>query len=278
MLYEHLMKVIKEKNIYPDYDTPLQKHFGKKFNHIQICFLPFFRIPKKINKTNKGSVSISEKEAITELGSIKGLKEALKGKKFNIYTTNRDYPKQEVILKEGLRFNWKDILSNSNFKSYREINRALKISIGSYKRKLLRQDLQIELELFTKKENLWYPIEGRFDAISKSNIYDILEVLGITRIYTSDEFYENIIPLEITNLKRLDFISSINFDVKYIYSENQDLLFAIDWDSFFFLTVTNKEYHKKIKSLDILDGFLTDRNTTHNWDWETGEINRLLNY
>lgn len=53
-------------------------------------------------------------------------------------------------------------------------------------------------------------------------------------------------------------------------------MFAIDWDSFFFLIATGQEKMNKIISSNLFEGFICNEKTEHAWDYNEGEIQKYL--
>ncbi|WP_375559350.1 DUF2711 family protein [Bernardetia sp. OM2101] len=268
------MKIIDDRKIYPKEDTPILEHYKECFDAVKICFLPFFQI-----ETNSKTLSRRGKDKITleELKETDKIFENIKSDNIEIYESNKNYPTDEEILAYGKVIKWNNLIDNTELHDYKEINRSLKTSIGSYKKRLERLELLNNLEEYTEKNELWLPVEGAFDVFTKIGIFNLLKKLGKNEIIVIDELYENERTLNIKNITKKEFINKITFKDYYIYSKDNSILFAISWDDFFYFTVTKTEYIEQVDKIEEFEGFWADENDTHLWDWEKGEIERLLN-
>jgi hypothetical protein len=231
------MSEIKNKNLYPEEETPLLKHYSE-FDNVYIGLLPFFKLNKESCET---------------------------------------YPTNEEISKGGKIITWRKIVENAKLNNYQELNKALMTSIGGLKKKLERKDLLEVLNQYTEAKNIWYPEEGTFDFFCKSSIYDILKSNGITKIEVEDEFYENSKTIDISNLSKNEFCKKIEHNDYYIYDNNKSIQFSISWDFFFFFIAINEQDFSKQKIETHFEGFWADEKSSHLWTWEEGEIERLLN-
>ena len=86
------------------------------------------------------------------------------------------------------------------------------------------------------------------------------------------------------NLKTLDlemmdceeFVNSIEYKDYYIYAENKEILFSVDWDYYFFFIAFNTQNIEKSIVENSFEGFWATKETSHLWTWEKGELERLL--
>ena len=267
------MKIIEDKLIYPDEKVPVLEHYKENFDLVKICFLPFIQIESQSNLSpGKASQQIS----LNELKSKDELFKNISGLNAEIYESNESYPKAGEILESGKIINWQTIISESDLINYQEVNRALRTSIGAYKIPLRRPDLLHKLEEYTVNKNLWFPIEGQFDTFTKIGIYKLLKQLGKEKIFVVKEGYEETKELNIKSLTESQFIAKIEFDDYYIYSKDETVLFAISWDDYFYFLATKKEYSETVEQIEEIEGFTANNRDSHLWDWEEGEIDRLL--
>jgi Protein of unknown function (DUF2711) len=268
------MKIFEENKLYPFEKVPVLEHYKEYFDAVQICFLPFFQV-----ETNDKTLSRKSREQITfeELKEKDRIFKKLDMLDAEIFASNEDYPEDKELLKSGNIINWKKIIEDTNLQSYREVNRALRTSIGAYKKPLRRFDLLNILETYSESNQVWLPIEGQFDVFTKIGIFKLLKRLNKSRIIVIEEFYENKKELNIEDLTMEEFIDQINFKDYYIYSEDKSILFAIDWDYFFYFIATKKENLEKINQIIEIEGITANKKDSHLWDWEEGEIDRLLN-
>lgn len=267
------MNEIENKNLYPEEEMPLLKHYSE-FDNVYIGLLPFF----KVNKENCNIKSSKKEISIEEARKTDKIFEKI-GNKSNvtIFSSNECYPTSEEISQNGKIVSWKEIIRNTELNNYQELNKALMTSIGGFKKKLERKDLLETLNKFTKTENIWHPIEGTFDFFCKSSIYDILKSNGINKIVVEDEFYENKKNIDFSKLNKNEFCEEIDYNDYYIYDNNKSILFSISWDFFFFFIAINEKSFSKRKIETHFEGFWVDEKSSHLWTWEKGEIERLLN-
>jgi len=267
------MTELENKNLYPNEETPLLEHYSD-FDNVYIGLLPFFKLDKEHCDTNSSKKIISLEEArkkdeiFTKIGNYSNV---------DIYASNECYPNDEEITKNGKVIKWKEIIENTGFENYKELNKALMTSIGAFKTKLQREDLLEILNQYTERENIWHPTEGAFDFFTKSSIFEILTNNGIDEVVVEDEFYENEKTINLNEINKSDFCDKIDFKDYYIYNNSKSILFAISWDYFFYFVAINEKVFSKKTIETNFEGFWADEKCSHLWTWEEGEIERLLN-
>ena len=100
-------------------------------------------------------------------------------------------------------------------------------------------------------------------------MYKIFKLFNKNEIKIVDEFFDKEKLVFLNKLTEYEFSYEIEIGNRYIYSNDKEILFTNDWDSFFFLLGTkDKEMMEKIISNNFFDGFLCDDKTTHSWDLE----------
>jgi hypothetical protein len=267
------MTELENNNLYPNEETPLLEHYSN-FDNVYVGLLPFFKLDKEHCDTNSSKKVISIEEAREKDEIFKKI-----GNYSNvaIYSSNECYPSDEEITQNGIVITWQEIINNTEFENYKELNKALMTSIGAYKKKLQREDLLEILNQYTEKNKIWHPTEGTFDFFTKSSVYNILKSNGINDIEVEDEFYENKKTIDLSTLSQNEFCEKIDFKDYYIYSKTKSILFSISWDYFFFFIAINEEAISKIEIEKHFEGFWATEADSHLWSWEKGEIDRLLN-
>jgi hypothetical protein len=267
------MSEIENKNLYPDEETPVLKHYSE-FDSVYIGLLPFFKLDKEHCDTNSSKKVISieearEKDEIFEkIGNHSNV---------TIYSSNECYPSDEEISQNGKKVTWNEIIQSTKLNDNKELNKALMTSIGAFKKKLQREELLEILNQYSDKNNIWHPSEGAFDFFTKSSIFEILKSNGISKVDIEDEFYEHKKTIDLNDLTQSDFCEKIDFKDYYIYDKNKSILFAISWDYFFFFIAINEKVFSKKSIETSFEGFWADEKSDHLWTWEEGEIDRLLN-
>jgi hypothetical protein len=267
------MSEIENKNLYPDEETPVLKHYSE-FDGVYVGLMPFFKLEKEHCDTNSSKKVISIEEAREQDEIFEKIENY---SNMTIYSSNECYPTDEEITQNGKKITWKEVIQNSKLNDNKELNKALMTSIGAFKKKLQREDLLKILNQYSEKNNYWHPTEGTFDFFTKSSIFEILKSNGISKVDVEDEFYENKKTIDLNDLTKNDFCDKIDFKDYYIYDENKSILFAISWDYFFFFVAINERVFSKETIETKLEGFWADEKCTHLWTWEEVEIDRLLN-
>jgi len=268
------MKIVDDKNIYPNELVPVLEHYKEYFDVVKICFLPFFKLNSDSDITSKKS---SKQISFEELKSKYELFKNISTPNAEIYVPNENYPQKNEIVNSGQIVNWTEIVSKTELENYRQTNQALKTSIGAYKKPLRRFDLYSKLEKYTKANKIWHPNEGQFDIFTKMSIYKLLKKLKKNKVIVISEYYDETKELNIENISKVEFVDAIKFKDYYIFSKDESVLFAISWDDFFFLIATKKENLKVINEVTKIEGFIANENDSHLWDWEEGEIEKILN-
>jgi hypothetical protein len=267
------MSEIENKNLYPDEETPVLKHYSE-FDSVYVGLLPFFKLDKEHCEMNSSKKVISLEEARKKDEIFEKIENY---SNMTIFSSNECYPTDEEITQHGKKVTWKEVIQNTNLNDYKELNKALMTSIGAFKKKLERQDLLKVLNQYSDKNNIWHPTEGKFDFFTKSSIFELLTLNGIEEVLVEDEFYENKKIIDLTSSNKSDFCEKIDFKDYYIYDKNKSILFAISWDYFFYFIAINEKVFSKTSIESNFEGFWADEKSSHLWTWEEGEIDRLMN-
>jgi hypothetical protein len=266
--------IFADKKIYP-HEGKIKDHFKVFYESAFIAFLPFFKVNRQhTDNTNfKKSKQITHEEARRELDILKDIPPF----NANIYSySNKDYPTEQEIFDSGQAISWDTIIKGSGLKDNSELNKALWTSIGALRQFFSRPDLTEKLNNYTTNQSIWHPTEGGFDILSKVAIYKAFKLLNKNEIIVTDEFYETTSKLELDKLTDFEFSEKVGYKDYFIYSSDKELLFTLEWDSFFFLIATGQEKMNKIISSNLFEGFLCNEKTEHTWDYEEGEIQKYL--
>lgn len=239
------------RNLHPGHDQLIKEHYAKHFDTIFIAFSPFFKIqnsdsPNTIHRAFIGSYD------------------------------NNYYPKDEEIYESGTSVRWNDIRTLCGFSSFGDINKALKTSIGAYREVFERPDLTEKLWNCTNDNHIFYPSEGHFEVLSKIEIFKAFRLLNKSVIVIEEEFYSRKKEINVTSFDEKQFVDAISFKDYYLYDESRELLFAVDWDDFFFLICSDKQNVDKIVDTLSIEGFYCDETTEATWELTWQEINEGL--
>lgn len=265
--------IFKDKNIYP-YEGSIKDHFKDFYDTVFVVLLPFFQIDQKpANETKeRKSNQINYEENKKELEIIKE-DSSFTG---TFSYSNNDYPTEEEIYKYGKTITWDTICKGCGFTTYSELNKALRTSVGALRQIFQKPELAKKVNAYTDSQNIWHPENGSFDTLSKVAIYKALNLLKKNKIIVCDEFYEATSSLEFGTLTDFEFSEKISYKDYYLYAADKEILFTIDWDSFFFLIATDGKKMKQIMEAKLFEGFLCNEKTQHEWDYKQGELQALL--
>jgi hypothetical protein len=266
--------IFTDKNIYP-HEGKIKDHFKDFYDTVFVAFLPFFQIDRQpTDKTNfKKSKQITFEEAKQEMDFLNNIPKP----NAEIYSySNNEYPTDEEIYKIGKTITWATLIKGAGLADYSELNKALRTSIGAVRKIFQRPELTEKLNKFSDSQNIWHPTEGGFDTLSKVAIYKTFKLLGKNQIIVTDEFYETTSILELDNLSDFEFSEKVSFKDYYVYSVDKEVLFTIEWDSFFFLIATDLKKMQQIIEENLFEGFLCNDKTQHEWDYNEGELKSLL--
>jgi len=250
--------------LYPGYDDLLKEYFRDYFDSVFICLSPFFQLK------NGGENYKSLRQAnLTSLEELQEKNQTFKNLAPSdnrvIYSyDNTNYPEFNTIINTGLPVKWQYIIDNTNFKNFSQVNLALKNSIGALSKDFKRQDLQQQLDDFTKEHYIYQPTEGRITALSLISIYKCLMAVGKLEVIVSDEFFYDRKTINISQLTAEEFATLVR-GYMYFFPIDRSLLFTIEWDSFYFLICGSKVLLDEIVPKFDFEGFFSDNETFHNW-------------
>lgn len=259
------MNDIFQGNIYP-HEGKIKAHFKDFYDEVFIAFLPFFQVDRqpKDGGNMKKSKQISLEEAKETLEVLK----AIRTNNINVFTySNEDFPSDEEIYTSGEIIPWSKIVNESGLTDFKELNIALKTSIGALRNRYERPELTDKLYNYTSSQTIWHPTEGSFDLLSKIAIYKTFQHFGKNQIIVTDEFYRTISTLDLDKLTDLEFSEKVRLGDYYLYSSDKEILFTIEWDSFFYLIATHNDKMKQILELNLFEGFLCNEGTEHGWHY-----------
>lgn len=171
------------------------------------------------------------------------------------------YPDAEEILTEGKPVLWEKVMHDYNFNSLKDIELALRTSIGAFRKEYARKDLVQKLSL---KPDLYFPYE---DFISVLLIEDMLKVLsskGSNSIYFSDPIYGKSGVLNINETSALD-IYEITSSELIITDEYNDFAFMSIFDSFNTLFIAKDENIEDVVKLMNWEAIICNHETKIDW-------------
>ncbi len=273
------MDIFKEHRLHPGYDKIIIEHYAEYFDTVFIAFSPFFKIQtlNSFNCSSQKSHEISFEELQQEIEGFRKISKP--NASIFSYDNSGGYPTDEEIYEFAFPVSWHDIQVGCNFQNLGDINKALKTSIGAYKKVFERQDLVEQLSKYTEPNQIFYPTEGHFEILSKKEIFKAFRLFNNTEIIVEEEFYfnkKNKKIIDITSVTEKEFVDLISFKDYYIYDSGKELLFAVGWDDFFFLICSNKQNLNKIVDTLNFEGFYCNDLTDAAWEFTKQELSEGL--
>jgi hypothetical protein len=266
--------IFKEKNIYPTGEK-IKEHFRDFYDSVFVAYLPFFQVENHKSKTN--NYKKLEKTTFAEAKKEVEILNNIQIPNAEIFSySNEDYPTDLEIFDNGKIVKWETIIKEAKLKDKTELNKALRTSIGALREIFKKPKLSEKLNSFTAENSIWNPTEGTFDVFSKLGIYRTFKLFNKNEIIIVDEFFEKIYSINIAEISEYEFLEKVDFNDYYIYSSDKEILFTIEWDSFFFLIATDNNKMERIVSTKYFEGFLCDSETAHDWDYLPGELEKIL--
>lgn len=258
---------------YPIGTVKILEFYEGEFESCFILFHPFLKMQNgdkdEIKRTGSDKVNSVPDEFEEMFNGIKLPGNAM------IYMSNPNYPKENEIIESGIGISWKEIIELSNkFNSYEDIQKALKTSIGAYRKIFQRNDLYDHLQEFIKKHKFWSPKEDIINTLTKKKLFQFFQLLNLNEII-NDNFKENKIPINIKEMSVNDFCKTMNSS--YIYSSGKEVMISQYMDTFFCLLLTKKkETMQKILDNFELEGILCNEESSLPWEFEKEEFERLV--
>lgn len=263
------------KPLHPERDTPILQYFSACFDTVFIGFSPFFKL-KETPFRNKGYKN-AEQISLEELREKDPLFEKIPQSNAEIFSfDNEDYPSDDEIFEQGESISWQEIKKACNFGQVGEINKALKTSIGAYRPVFNRMDLANKLSEYALSNQFYFPVNGAINVLSKKQIYRSFKFLGIHQLTIEQEFSLNRKTIHLEHFTEKEFCNTIAYNDYYIYDTNKKLLFAVDWDNFFFLICADRKTIETLVENMGFEGFYCDEHTRGNWELTPEEINAGL--
>jgi hypothetical protein len=257
--------------LHPGHDVSILEYYKNHFDSVYISFSPFFQI--KEGGTMQESYQKARPISFEEAQAANDLFQHMPDPAGQIYIyDNENYPGDKQINVSAVPVTWKYVIEGAGFENKEELHKALKTSIGAYKKIFERQDLAKRLWEFTNTHQIYIPTEGHFEILTKKEIYKAFQLLQKDKLTIEEEFRLNRRELDLTGLTEKEFVEAINFKDYFIYDTDKSLLFAIDWDDFFFLVCSNKQNLQKIVSTLNFEGFYCSETTEAAWEMTKEEI------
>ncbi|MDI3321824.1 DUF2711 family protein [Pinibacter soli] len=265
------MDIFTDNKLHPGHDTAIKPHYKEYFDTVFIAFSPFFKLNN--GGFSKEGYQRSQQISFDEAQTANELFQKMPKPAADIYSYNNEsYPDDDAIYEKAEQVSWNAVKEGCGFQSFDEINRALKTSIGAYRRIFKRADLAQTLSDFATANQIYYPTEGHFEVLSKKQMLKAFRMLAKENVVIEEQFGLNKRELNIASIEEKEFVDTINFHDYFIYDASKELLFAVDWDDFFFLICSNRQIVDKLVGTLNFEGFYCDDTTESAWDLTREEI------
>jgi len=157
--------------------------------------------------------------------------------------TDKHLVELDMTVQESLKsvkpIGWSQVIEAVEFFGTKEVAKALKSLNSVYEPALEREALADRLYDLREEKRIFPPMEGEYDAFSKVAIYKGLKLLGKRHVVLMDEFYEGTSKIDLEKLSEIEFTEMILPETYYIFSEDKEILFTLDWESCFFLIASS---------------------------------------
>ena len=263
--------IFHNNNIYP-YNCKIKDHFKNYYDTVFVGLLPFFTMKNSENLTDnfKRTKKITYEELVEDFEELKKISSDHK----EIYMYNGDeFPTEKDIIDNGKTVSWDLIVQGVDLNDKSELNRGLRTSIGALKKEYRKEEIAEKISNYSTENSIYHPVEGHFDIFVKIAMYKIFKLFSKNEVKIVQEFYDEEKLVFLDKITEEEFCEEISIKDYHIYSEDKEILFTIDWDSFFFIVGTKKKsMMEKIILNNLIDGFLCDNETDHDWDFKPGEL------
>jgi len=208
-----------------DWDLPILSQLPNGFKSAAILLHPFIQMPSGWEKS----------------------------KRENPY--QHIYPSDEEMFNLGEPISWKEVMSKSNLRSYKELSVALQTltDTSSDKYKKLASYIKVNPDFY-------YPEEDRTSLFILNSLLKILCSKGANTLYFSEPIHDTNGSFKINDMSSLE-IANLSPNESIITDENMDFAFMGIYDLFITLLLAkDTNIEDTIKSLN-LEALICDKET-----------------
>jgi len=189
---------------------------------------------------------------------------------------NSDCPDDDEFLAGCSRYRWDQVASETNLKTYSEINHGLLSGIRALRTEFENAAARdaIESFLLRRKGQIWPPSEGGFPMLLRGDITRIFEMANVDELLFVPEFPE---MDPVSNLKAVDICTTggrVRHDRGTLLAPDRSFLFTVDWDSFFTLFYGPFGLVSRAVEENRIEGFFLGSTTSHGWWRESIPISK----
>ncbi|MCU7766407.1 DUF2711 domain-containing protein [Priestia megaterium] len=208
-----------------DWDLPILSQLPNGFKSAAILLHPFIQMPSGWEKS----------------------------KRENPY--QHIYPSDEEMFNLGEPISWKEVMSKSNLRSYKELSVALQTLTNT------SSDEYKKLASYLKANpDFYYPEEDRTSLFILNSLLKILCSKGANTLYFSEPIHDTNGSFKVNDMSSLE-IANLSPNESIITDENMDFAFMGIYDSFITLLLAkDTNIEDTIKSLN-LEALICDKET-----------------
>ena len=173
------------------------------------------------------------------------------------------YPSVEETLNIGKPVFWREIMTDSRLKSYKELAVALLTSIGAFKKEFEREDLADKLNS-NLKPDLYYPTEDSTSVFLLDSLLKVLCSKDACKLYFSEPIFDNSGSLYLNDTNPLD-ICNLSDKELIVTDENMDYAFISLYDSFTTLLFAKDENIEHIVQSMNCEAIICEQRTFISW-------------
>ena len=214
---------------YPSYSEPLLDAYARRFESVFIILHPFIKLP-------------------TEMAN------------------NNDLPFEQMVA-HAQPCPWAYVAKETGLGSLAKVNHALLTLYGSLKEEFCDLSASETLESFLKRESFWEPRNGGFDALISSEFSEIFRSSGTDEVIYVPEL-DPAQRLKVSDLKH-SIAPGLVWFAGTLLHPGYELLFTVDWDSFFTLFYGSDVFLHEVVQKHSLEGFFVNPSHRHYWYRET---------
>jgi Protein of unknown function (DUF2711) len=218
-----------EEFVYSRYEVPLMEAYGGRFESAFVVLHPFVRVPASLS-----------------------------------WKATNQYPSDAQIAELGTKCAWSDVATQVGITSCARINQALLTSIGSLADPMADTEGRNKLQSFLENNQIWMPVEGRFEPLLRPDFLQIFSASGIEELVFVPEFpqSEPVVRLAVEGLAD----GTIPFPTcGTLLAPDGSFLFTVDWDSFFTIFYGQRSFIAEAAERLKIEGFFASANTDHAW-------------
>ncbi len=174
-----------------------------------------------------------------------------------------EYPDKNQISNLCELITWKDFLKLSKIENIETLDIALRNSTGGLKKRYSNNTALKKLNKASEQHQIYHPNEGMFEDTIIDSMCQSLISLGLENIIAGNEFGDEKRSINIRDI--IENRTKIESSELNLYSENNEILYTVHWDSHYTMLCSNRKNVEKIVSDFNFEGFYCKKKTDIYW-------------